>query len=766
MRGIDSRVLVTSAFVLAWLWPGAAAAQHDRATVTGVVTAADGARLPGVPLRLTNTHSGVDIEAVSSDAGLFSLGDLPPGQYELHAELSGFEPRRITGIVLERGQSLSLRVGLEVASVRESVHVVGTASRDTVQAFEMRESRARDLGEAMAALPGLVKLRKGAIANDIVMRGLQGKDVTVLIDGQRIDGACPGHMDPPAFHVDFAEVSRVEVSKGPFDVKNQGGSGGVVNVVTERPQRGWHGSGDLTIASADTFASSASASFGGSRWAALGGASTRRADPYRDGGGTSLVARGGYRADIQASVPAYDVWTAWGRTAFVPRNGTTLQLSYTRQSADTIVYPYLQMDGIFDHADRAGARLETANLPGGWSGLAVHLYFTRVDHWMTDQFRTTGVNRPREYSMGTRAKTEVLGGRAEARRGPLAAGVEASSRNWNTTTMLAMQGYAPQAGVPDATIDVVGGFATYSPELTGAWSIDAGVRLDRAESTADPALANTALYAAYHGTAATRAVDVLPGGHARARWRHETGWSATFGVGHSARPPDQQERYYALKRSGADWVGNPGLSPMRNTGLDGELRYSGRGIDVALAGFLYRLDDAIVVAKQLRLAAVPGVMNLAARSYANVDALMRGIEASATVPLARTVYLSADGSLVRGTVRGGAWVDADLAEMPPPRARVRLRYDNARWHGLAEVVASARQDDVVEALGETPTPAFASVNLRAAVRLGAVTVNASVDNVLDALYSEHLSFQRDPFRNGTRVYEPGRTISIGAGLRF
>jgi outer membrane receptor protein involved in Fe transport len=111
-------------------------------------------------------------------------------------------------------------------------------------------------------------------------------------------------------------------------------------------------------------------------------------------------------------------------------------------------------------------------------------------------------------------------------------------------------------------------------------------------------------------------------------------------------------------------------------------------------------------------------------------------------------------------------MDADLAEMPPARARLRLRYDNARWHGLAEVVASARQDHVVEALGESPTPAFASLNFRTAVRLRAITINASVDNVLDALYTEHLSFQRDPFRNGTRVYEPGRTISIGAGLRF
>ena len=56
-----------------------------------------------------------------------------------------------------------------------------------------------------------------------MLRGLQSRDLNVLIDGQRVYGACPNHMDPAAFHVDFAEVDRVEVGKGPFDVKNQGG---------------------------------------------------------------------------------------------------------------------------------------------------------------------------------------------------------------------------------------------------------------------------------------------------------------------------------------------------------------------------------------------------------------------------------------------------------------------------------------------------------------------------------------------------------------
>ena len=57
-------------------------------------------------------------------------------------------------------------------------------------------------------------------------------------------------------------------------------------------------------------------------------------------------------------------------------------------------------------------RLEVADLPGGWNALAAHVYYTRVDHWMTDQFRTSALGKGREYSMGTRGKTAIAGGGA------------------------------------------------------------------------------------------------------------------------------------------------------------------------------------------------------------------------------------------------------------------------------------------------------------------------------------------------------------------
>ncbi len=132
------------------------------------------------------------------------------------------------------------------------------------------------------------------MANDVVVRGYQGENLTVLIDGARLYGACPNNMDPAAFHVDFAEVDRIEIGKGPFDVKNQGGLGAAVNIVTRRPPAGAHANAQLSAGSFGYINPTATASYGSGRAAILGGYSTRRGDPYLDGSGRSMLATANY----------------------------------------------------------------------------------------------------------------------------------------------------------------------------------------------------------------------------------------------------------------------------------------------------------------------------------------------------------------------------------------------------------------------------------------------------------------------------------------
>ena len=47
-------------------------------------------------------------------------------------------------------------------------------------------------------------------------------------------------MDPAAQHVDFAEVERVEVVKGAFDMDSAGSLGAELKVITKTPPLGLH----------------------------------------------------------------------------------------------------------------------------------------------------------------------------------------------------------------------------------------------------------------------------------------------------------------------------------------------------------------------------------------------------------------------------------------------------------------------------------------------------------------------------------------------
>ena len=161
------------------------------------------------------------------------------------------------------------------------------------------------------------------------MRGLQRDNINVLIDGGRIYGACPNRMDSPAFHVDFSEIDHVEVTKGPYDIENQGSLGGVVNIITRKPETGLHGSAVLAAGSNGFVNPSVNASWGGPNFSALAGYSHRTADPYRDGNGQIFTEVSNY-APGQADTAAFRVNTAWAKLYAKPSANQTL---------DAVVYP-------------------------------------------------------------------------------------------------------------------------------------------------------------------------------------------------------------------------------------------------------------------------------------------------------------------------------------------------------------------------------------------------------------------------------------------
>jgi iron complex outermembrane receptor protein len=728
------------------------------ATIAGTVTGPDRVALPGV-----NIGTGSVLTVATADHGKYEAPGLQAGAYLVRAEFPGFETEA-REVRLSEDMVATVDFRLRVAGYQEAVQVIGAVPLGRLEVTDRTETGARDVGEALARLGGVTLLRKGGIANDILVGAYQGENLTVLIDGARLHGACPNNMDPPAAHADLSEVARIEIGKGPFDVTNQGSLGGVVNIVTARPAKGFHGQADLSAASAGFINPAFTISHGGTRASLLGGFSFRTADPYVDGAGRRLTEYANYRDAAQNS-RAFDATTGWGRAYLRPRAADSVHLSYTRQHLNHVLYPYLLMDGIWDTADRASAAYERTQ-SAGFDTVGLTAYVSRVRHLMTDEHRITAPGSG-GYSMGTSAATHTSGVRFQAVRGAATLGGEWYRRQWEATTRFARAGYAPQYALPDV-VQLTGGVYAQLARDLGATRWEAGGRIDRTVGAADAETANVALYEAYHQTRSTSRANTYVSGKLRASTTLGQ-WHLAAGIGHSARPPDPQERYYALARQGSDWVGNPELPIVQNTGVRADAGY--RGTRLVLDGAIQydRVRNFITPYAQVRQLAIPGVANVLARSFANVDARILTLESKASYSFGSRWFGSAALFFTRGAKTpdpARRITSTNLSEIPPARAELTLRHDRGRLFGEAACTLNARQERVDRDLGERPTPANGVVALRAGVRLSHVRAALALHNLFDRWYYNHLSFQRDPFRSGVAVWEPGRTLHANLSVAW
>jgi iron complex outermembrane receptor protein len=655
-----------------------------------------------------------------------------------------------------------------LSGLAETVEVVGAVVKDKIENSEIRESTARDIGEALGEMNGVAKVRKGAVGNDVSLNGFHSRNLTVLIDGERIYGACPNSMDPAVFHADFAEVDRLEIAKGPFDIRHQGSLGGLVNVVTRAPGPGFHGSPSVSAGSWGYINPSAVASWGNDGVSALGGYSYRTSDPYRDGSGTLFTQYANYRPNAMSST-AFEVQTGWARLYFSPHPKHSAQVAYTRQQADHVLYPYLQMDGMTDRADRLNVSYDIARDGGRIKAISARAYYSGVDHWMTDSLRVSSTGVPREYSMGTQANTGTAGGHVEVVTGDVTSGVEAFRGNWDATTSMAGSKYVPQYSIPFATTDHVGIFTEYEGRLGNQTKLAAGGRFDYAHSGVDAAKANTDLYFAYNGTRSVSAIDTGASGKIRVTRQVGSNLEVLAGLGHTFRVPDAVERYFALKRMGSDWVGNPALKPTQNTGVQVGANYHYRRALASVSVHQDWVANFITVHGQGRTNVVPGIMNTTARSYANVDARMLTGEFTVTYPVTDRLVAAVSGAYTRATKATNPAVGINspyVSEIPPASGSVSLRYDRAVVFAEARGVFAASQDRVDTDLQEATTPGYGALDLSVGVRVKQLRMTIALDNVFNRLYLNYNSYQRDPYRTGARVPEPGRNVYPRLSYRF
>jgi hypothetical protein len=103
------------------------AAQTITGRLTGRVSDASGAALPGVTVTMTSELLRTPVILVTDEVGQYVSPLLLAGRYTVDFDLAGFEPQRREAIEIRAGEVIILDRQLRVAAVSESVEVVANA---------------------------------------------------------------------------------------------------------------------------------------------------------------------------------------------------------------------------------------------------------------------------------------------------------------------------------------------------------------------------------------------------------------------------------------------------------------------------------------------------------------------------------------------------------------------------------------------------------------------------------------------------------------
>lgn len=101
--------------------------QSATATLSGTVTDANNAVVPGAHVTATNGSTGLKREATTSGSGTFTIPLLPPSTYTVLIENQGFTPAEVKEVILNVGDNVALNIQLKVGQVGATVDVKSDA---------------------------------------------------------------------------------------------------------------------------------------------------------------------------------------------------------------------------------------------------------------------------------------------------------------------------------------------------------------------------------------------------------------------------------------------------------------------------------------------------------------------------------------------------------------------------------------------------------------------------------------------------------------
>ena len=225
--------------------PASSFAQQGTSQISGKVSDAQGAVLPGVSVIVKNEDTGLTRELTTSGEGTYVAAQLMPGRYAVSAKLTGFRPIDRNGLVLPVGTTLTINLTMPVGGLEETITVTGQAPLvDTSSASvggnvgtaELAELPAmnRNYFSAVALLPGVQFSPSNQMGNDtIVANGQTAQNTNVSVDGGYNADDALGTSSGAQVRTPLEAVQEFQVLTSMYDAEFGRASGAIVNAVSK-----------------------------------------------------------------------------------------------------------------------------------------------------------------------------------------------------------------------------------------------------------------------------------------------------------------------------------------------------------------------------------------------------------------------------------------------------------------------------------------------------------------------------------------------------
>ena len=227
------------------------------AAMRGTITRVEGSPVEGAVIQLISREKGTRLRAVSQSNGRYTFENVDPGQYTVEVRAIGFELTTKTGIVLTLGQrniqdfELKAQVvqlqELEITATTDPLMNTGRTGAAQIvsdSAIHRMPLLGRNFTSLLTGNPQVTITSQGGAS----ISGQNNRYNTIQVDGSvnndvfglPSEGTPGGQANVKSLSIEA--IKEFQVLVAPFDIRQGGFAGGLINAVSKSGTNRWTGS--------------------------------------------------------------------------------------------------------------------------------------------------------------------------------------------------------------------------------------------------------------------------------------------------------------------------------------------------------------------------------------------------------------------------------------------------------------------------------------------------------------------------------------------